>query len=160
MTTIDQARRLCNYAAYRISQEVSSTLHQVDQYLMKESLKPIRVALAAITYVGAALASFTFAWKWIAVAYAVHAVLDMSLEPRAEQRWDDLICRGLNLGLSVRVAYFVFNSIFAFSLSGIAQGMLLGAAIFFKNDWDQHDWSRLRFWSQQRMSPQTMETPA
>jgi hypothetical protein len=158
---VDQLCRVWNYATYRLSQEASALLKGVDEKLRQESLKSVRVALAAIIYFGSALAACTLGWTWIVTAYAFHAFLDMTLEAReAEQRWDDLLYRGLNVGLAVRVAYVVLNSVFQFSLGGIAQGMLLGAAIFFKNDWDQYDWSHLRFWSRQRTNPSVVEALA
>lgn len=158
LTKVDQICRTWNYATYRLSQEASTALRGIDEKLRQDSLKTVRVALAAITYFGAALAACTLAWTWIVVVYGLHAFLDMTLEARqAHQRWDDLLYRGLNVGLAVRVAYVVLNNIFHFSLGGIAQGLLLGAAIFFKNDWDQHDWSGLRFWTRQRSNPSAID---
>jgi hypothetical protein len=147
---IDQTCRFLNYGYYRMTQAGSMALKAIDEKLSDKSLKPIRVALAAIVYLGAALIGCAFTWKWIVASYVIHSVLDMTLEPRQDQRWDDLLYRGLNLGLAARVAYVVLNSLFHFSVGGVAQGLLLGGAIFFKNDWDQHDWSRFVIWSNRR----------
>lgn len=146
MLNIDQSCRLFNYVGYKVTDFCLQTLKSIDDKLMHNSYKAVRIALSAIAFFVSAVIGCLGSWQWIVTGYVAHALLDMFLEPRKEQRWDEIVYQGINIGLSARVAYIVLNSLFHFSVGGIAQGVLLGAAIFFKNDWDQHDWSRVIIW--------------
>lgn len=131
-----------NYAYHQVHTWVGAKVSSLDTYLKKPEAKLNRLALTALCYFGALLIACTLSWKIVAVAYGVQTLVDFYMAPRVQgQRFDELFLQGLNVGLAVRATLLVLNGLFYLAMGPLLKGVLLASALFFKEDWDQYDWS-------------------